>query len=241
MKDPIESKEMSLREYARHRGVSLAGVQKAIKSGRISVSRIQQRGSREFPIVDADECDTMWQQNTDPVQQRVATRAEKYGAKYASTHEEATPSFSEDPAPVHNPLPQSPAKAQTGQYGEMYTKGRAIREQYAARMAALDYAAKTGKLVDIEKLKVKLFNVSNEVQRSLLGIRSRVCSRIVAEYQTAIMNIKNQVDTGAVITSGDLDKILNCVTDIKTVSDILDTEIRNALTGIVDGNVILRE
>ncbi|MBF0584698.1 MAG: hypothetical protein HQL80_10775 [Magnetococcales bacterium] len=49
---------ISLRGYAKHRGVSLASVQKAIISGRIT---------RELDgTIDQEKCDRMWNENTNP-------------------------------------------------------------------------------------------------------------------------------------------------------------------------------
>src|SRR5271156_1675800 len=60
---------MSLRAYARHRGVSLRAVQKALASGRIA--------AREDGRLDPDLADTNWARNTAPRPHPASTPANK--------------------------------------------------------------------------------------------------------------------------------------------------------------------
>jgi pyruvate/2-oxoglutarate dehydrogenase complex dihydrolipoamide acyltransferase (E2) component len=60
---------MSLRAYARHRGVELSAVQKAIKTGRIST---QQDGR-----IDSEQADVEWEQNTRRRAQPVGNRKQE--------------------------------------------------------------------------------------------------------------------------------------------------------------------
>lgn len=55
-------KLVSMREYARIRGVNLNAVQTAIRSGRIHKTRDDK--------IDVDEANRKWFMNTDPTQQR---------------------------------------------------------------------------------------------------------------------------------------------------------------------------
>jgi hypothetical protein len=63
-------------EYARHRGVSHASVQAAIKAGRITVHHTEKRGKKEYVFIDADVADQAWELNTNETQRRNATRGE---------------------------------------------------------------------------------------------------------------------------------------------------------------------
>jgi len=58
---------LSLRAYARHRGVSLAAVQKAIRSGRITPNA--------EGLIDSDRADAEWKSNTRPSQHRARSTA----------------------------------------------------------------------------------------------------------------------------------------------------------------------
>jgi pyruvate/2-oxoglutarate dehydrogenase complex dihydrolipoamide acyltransferase (E2) component len=55
---------LSLRGYAKHRGVSLSAVQKAIKSGRITTTTDGQ--------IDSAQADAKWEKRTRPGQKRAA-------------------------------------------------------------------------------------------------------------------------------------------------------------------------
>src|ERR1035441_908465 len=74
---------MSLRGYARHRGVSLRAVQKALKSGRIS--------AREDGRLDADVADKNWASTTAPRPQPVSrpTKAPANPAQPAASPQSA--------------------------------------------------------------------------------------------------------------------------------------------------------
>lgn len=76
--------EMSLREYARHRGVTHQAVRKALARGRITALR-QERGRI---VIDSEAADAAWRSNTDPALQRGAqaqTRVnDQTGRAYAS-------------------------------------------------------------------------------------------------------------------------------------------------------------
>src|SRR5712691_2315769 len=71
----MSGESMSLRAYARHRGVSLRAVQKALKSGRIS--------AREDGRLDADAADANWARNTAPRPQTPSRPASKPSSKRA--------------------------------------------------------------------------------------------------------------------------------------------------------------
>src|SRR5258705_10241242 len=73
----MSGEPMSLRAYARHRGVSLRAVQKALQSGRIS--------AREDGRLDADVADANWARNTAPRPQFRAKPASKLVAPKPAT------------------------------------------------------------------------------------------------------------------------------------------------------------
>jgi hypothetical protein len=67
---------MGQNEYARHRGVSHASVQTAIKNGRIEIHHVEKRGKKGYVFIDSDAADQAWELNTNETQRRNATRAE---------------------------------------------------------------------------------------------------------------------------------------------------------------------
>ncbi len=72
------AKLVSLREFARIRGVSLKAVQKAIESGRITVEK-----ENGLKGIDPDKANDDWDSSTDPAKQTTATRNGGHGPEAA--------------------------------------------------------------------------------------------------------------------------------------------------------------
>jgi len=123
---------MSLRGYARHRGVSLRAVQKALKSGRIN--------AREDGRLDADLADTNWARNTAPRPQSSSKTPSKHAVPKAA------------PENAHHDSDARPGACQSTEpprleSGLEYSKARAVRESYLARLAKIDFEERTKTLV----------------------------------------------------------------------------------------------
>ena len=140
---------LSLRAYAKHRGVSLAAVQKAIRSGRIATT--------SDGMIDSDQADAEWKAKTRPGQRR-AERA----AKTASV-----------------PEPQRGEMA--GVAGLDYFRARAIRENYLARLAKIEFEEKTAKLISRDEVQVAAFTKARTVRDNLLNIPDRLAATLAAE------------------------------------------------------------
>jgi pyruvate/2-oxoglutarate dehydrogenase complex dihydrolipoamide acyltransferase (E2) component len=160
---------MSLRQYARHRGVSLAAVQKAIQSGRIAKLPDGQ--------VESEAADVDWERNT---------------ATYAPAV--TRPSrLEEDDGAIAGGASQ-------------YTRARAVREHYQARLAKIDYEERVGKLVSKDEVQVSAFNKFRQFRNQLLNLPDRVASMLAAENDAA------------------------------KVHEILSTEVRQVLNEFADSN-----
>ena len=59
------------------------------------------------------------------------------------------------------------------------SKSRAIREDYEARLAKLEYEEKSGKLVDAEKVKRDAFDLARRVRDHILNIPDRISAELV--------------------------------------------------------------
>lgn len=71
-----------------------------------------------------------------------------------------------------------------------YATARAIREQFAARLAKLDYDERIGKLVDRAKVEAAAFDVYRGLRDQLLTIPDRVAALVAAESdQGKVRNI----------------------------------------------------
>jgi len=135
---------LSLRAYARHRGVSLAAVQKAIRSGRIS--------RNADGLIDSERADAEWNAKTRPGQSR---------------------------APLAAAAPLEPAEAPPD--GLDYFRARAIRENYLARMAKIEFEEKTAKLVSRDEVEAAAFTRGRIVRDNLLNIPDRLAATLAAE------------------------------------------------------------
>lgn len=156
---------LSIRAYARHRGVSHTAVAKAIKAGRISV---EPDGK-----IDPAKADAQWARNTLP-SQNLNTGAAKPAAKVA------TPSVS---TPVSTALVSTrevQAPLETRAAAPDYQTSRAIREAYPARLAKLEFEERTGKLLNADEVKVKYFNLARLLRDRIQQIPRKVAPQIVA-------------------------------------------------------------
>ncbi len=161
---------LSLRAYAKHRGVSLAAVQKAIRSGRIATNG--------DGLIDSDRADAEWNAKTRPGQRRAKSAA---------------------------PAAREPGEVPVGA-GIDYFRARAIRENYLARLAKIEFEEKTAKLISRDEVQVAAFTKARTVRDNLLNIPDRLAATLAAE--------------------GDADK----------VHQILTGEIRKALDELAGAN-----
>jgi len=150
---------MSLRAYARHRGVALSAVQKAIASGRIHP---EPDGS-----IDPIKADAQWDRHTrtaQPTTPRVTTPRPPPVAQHAS----------QPAAPP--PMPQASDDAR----GVDYHKARAVRETYSARLAKLEFEERTGKLISKDEVDIKYFQLARQLRDRMQQIPRKVAPEIVA-------------------------------------------------------------
>jgi hypothetical protein len=90
--------------------------------------------------------------------------------------------------------------------GLEYSKARAVRESYLARLAKIEFEERTAKLVSADDVKVSAFNRFRQFRDGMLNIPDRLASVLAAEA------------------------------DPRTVYDLLATEIRKALTEFSDAS-----
>ena len=132
---------MSLREYARHRGVALSAVQKAIASGRIATLA----DGRIDPVA----ADSAWERN--------ATRYTR------SVTDDDEPNFG----------------------ASQYTKARAVREHYQARLAKIEYEERTGEFVSKDEVQAAAFNKFRQFRDQMLNLPDRLAAILAAESESA--------------------------------------------------------
>ena len=152
---------LSIRKYAAHRGISHVSVLKAIKSGRIEKAA---DGSIDVATADVD-----WEKNTNPGQQ--ASQHHHAAAR------PATAPVSSSPLASVESIPESRSAA-----GSLdYSKARAVRENYLARMAKLDFEERSDKLMSRDEVEVAAFKKFRDFRDSMLNIPDRMASVLAAE------------------------------------------------------------
>ncbi len=181
---------MSLRAYARHRGVSLRAVQKALASGRIT--------ARKDGRLDADVADANWTRNTAPRPRPASKPANK-----VSLAPPASPQSARHHSDPPRREPTEPPKLESGLE---YSKARAVRESYLARLAKIDFEERTEKLVSRDEMQVAAFNRYRMFRDGMLNIPDRLAAVLAAEG------------------------------DPRRVHKLLSTEIRKALTEFSNAN-----
>ena len=147
---------ISLRAYAKLRGVSDGAVRKAIKTGRIK--------TESDGTIDPAKADIAWNKNTNPAQQRQQIAPEK---QVETTTIPPTP-------------PQPDTEKRTSAV-PAYQTSRAVRETYAAKMAKLDFEERTKGLVKADEVKVAAFNSARQVRDRLFCIPPRLAAVLAAE------------------------------------------------------------
>jgi hypothetical protein len=176
---------LSQRAYARHRGVGLSTVQKAISSGRISVLPDGR--------IDSDAADQEWEANTHKRGPVMGTR-------------------------------RQPEEDSDGFGAAQYTKARAVREHYQARLAKIEYEEKVGSLVSKDEVKIAQFNIDRQRRDAMLNLADRVCAAIAAEVKDIIL--------AAGVPAERADAM-----DMSRVHEILTSEIRKGLNDYSDSLV----
>lgn len=157
---------LSQRAYAKHRGVALSAVQKAISTGRISTMADGR--------IDPGVADGEWAANTKARPPAVRRQqGEDEGDAFGAAQ---------------------------------YSKARAVREHYQARLAKIEYEERVGSLVSKDEVQVAAFNTHRVIRDAMLNIPDRIAAMLAAE------------------------------TDEAKCYEILATEIRKALNEFADAN-----
>lgn len=159
-KSKSKPEPISLRAYAKRRGVSAEAVSKAITAGRLKESVVRVGGAPK--ISDPDLADQEWGANTQP-------RADvKRGGKSIDAKQ----------------LAEAERVAAEGGIPS-YEMSRAIREWAAARrevaladMAEIDVEERRGELVGVEQAREEVVERFTVVRTKLLGLPARVKQRL---------------------------------------------------------------
>lgn len=167
---------LSIRGYARYRGVSHTAVQKALAAGRIVADA--------DGTIDPVAADDQWASSTNLSKPRnsvtgVPKKRRQLGA----------PS---DPLGAHvlgaGEATNGAAAGDTARLVASYAGSRAAREGYMARLAKLEFERKSGKLVDADEVRAHTFALGRRARDSLLGIPDRLAPILVGEADPAVIH-----------------------------------------------------
>lgn len=170
---------IGIREAARRLGVSDTAVHKALKAGRVLYA---QPHDPKKPQVEWPAIEEQWKQNTD-VNYRT----------HSGKRADAPSALPEPPAATQAPAPQPqeparpPAPPAPGPSigGPSFAQSRALREAYNARLAKLEFEERSGKLVDIDQLRIEAFKIHRRVRDSILNIPDRCAPQLATMSDVA--------------------------------------------------------
>ena len=149
----------SVPQYAKHRGVSPQAVRKAIKEGRLSKSVTVQDGQR---VIDVEKADWEWEQNTQHSKRRPAE------------------AINAGKAAAQGLAPPIPPQGAGGGVELNYSKARAVREHFAAKLGELEYREKAGQLVRVDEVKTATFKTVRLFRDAVQNIPIRVVNELAA-------------------------------------------------------------
>lgn len=157
----MSSKPLTYTAYAKHRGVSIEAVSKAVREGRISTVT----GRKGQRMIDPEVADREWAENTDPMMQRLHRTdpsALPNASALSEAELEADDALGDDTEPVLH-------------------KAKAKKEHYLAKHAKLKYEQAAGSLVEAEAVKKAAFETGRTIRESLLGIPDRIAGELAGE------------------------------------------------------------
>lgn len=152
---------MGFRQYARHRGVTLRAVQKAIEAGRIATVADGLRRK-----IDSEQADRDWRINTDPAAQSLLYSAGSLAAPAQA------PAAAAPEEPDDEPLPSD----QTHEY----RVERAKRERLRREREEIELEELRGNYIPLADAELTVFTAFRTLRDSMLQVAARVKDRCAA-------------------------------------------------------------
>ena len=184
---------MGYREYARHRGVSLGAVQKALRAGRINANADKK--------IDAAVADREWDVNTDA--SRIAVSAVEVATPLAQKEISfAAPAGDEADKPAAEELTGSDKSASE------YRENRSKREYYVAAKHQLEYEQLLGQLINVDEAKRIAFTSFRAIRDSVLNVAARIKDQLAAETDPHVCEELLDRELSAALASGDVGQLV---------------------------------
>ena len=164
---------LTIRGYARHRGVSHTAVRKALASGRITAS--------PDGTIDPEAADRHWASATDPSKPRnsVTGVPRKRRAPGAPSDPLGAPGLEDGLVPPDGGAPRLVSS---------YAASRAAREAYLARLAKLEFEERSGKLVDADEVRAQIFGLGRRLRDTLMGLPDRLAPVLAGQADQAVIH-----------------------------------------------------
>lgn len=166
---------LSIRAYARHRGVSHTAVRKALASGRITAS--------DDGTIDPARADEAWATSTNLSKPRNSV----IGTSKAPRSTPASLRTANGAVDVE-PLSSPKSSAGPGRLASSYADSRAARESYLARLAKLEFEERSGKLVAADEVRAQVFALGRRMRDAMLALPDRVAPVLVAQADSAVIH-----------------------------------------------------
>ena len=184
---------MGYREYARHRGVSLGAVQKALRAGRINANADKK--------IDAAVADREWDVNTDA--SRIAVSAVEVATPLAQKEISfAAPAGDEADKPAAEELTGSDKSASE------YREHRSKREYYVAAKHQLEYEQLLGQLINVDDAKRIAFTSFRAIRDSVLNVAARIKDQLAAETDPHVCEELLDRELSAALASVDVGQLV---------------------------------
>lgn len=169
---------LSIRAYARHRGVSHVAVHKALKAGRIS--------AEPDGTIDPDKADAAWERASDPARHKGPARkpaAEKPAASPPPSTDKLRPVPEAAVGSVRDTLKEqglpAPASFDKGS-GVTFVQARTAHEIAKAHLARLRLQERKGELVDRARAAALVFRLAREERDAWLNWPARTAALMAA-------------------------------------------------------------
>lgn len=191
---------MGMREYARHRGVTLGAVQKAIKADRISVD--------DNKKIDSDRADSDWDRNTDASRLAMTTSTIQPALPLVNAAPQSQQTLLVDNDPDDLEEDEVGGKGNGDANLSEYRAHRATRERYQALRLQREYEQQIGNLIDVNEAKRIVSTSFRALRDSVLNVATRIKDELAAISDPAMIEQILDRELGAALAGIDVKQLL---------------------------------
>jgi hypothetical protein len=185
--------EMSQRAFARHMGVTLRAVQKAIQAKRIALNANQ--------LVDSEIMERAWGRNTDESKRSMEDLSRHRQPEGASI---SPPARDEDDEPADFPASAGPKDAELTEY----RAARATRERQRQEREWIELEQLRGNVVQLAEAQRLVFTAFRTLRDAVMNIPVRVKDQLAAEMDPHRIESMLQAELASALQAVDLAKTL---------------------------------